>query len=186
MICRMARFASQESKSRWASRYTLTVAVAVVIASLWVIAGGQQESLTFVTPSGDKLTLSGLRGKVVVLIFSGIQDPQCRDELKALNFLVSKYQDKPVSLYWVSINPPGELNSESLTPACGSPGSAGILGDPAQTAFKRFSAKIPQLPTTVVIDKEGRLNGQPIGGFNPDTGFLEYLSNRIDPLLESK
>jgi len=163
-------------------RFKLTVALCamVVTAGLWSPASAQQD-LTFLSPSGQSVTLSGMQGKVVLLLFSGVQDPQCREVMKALQSLSDRYQGKDVSVNWVSINSVAEASNEKLKAPCGPAGSIIILRDQNQAAFKRFGGK--QLPTLVILDKQGQLQGRPYGGFNPDSNFINDIAATIDGLL---
>jgi peroxiredoxin len=156
---------------------------AVIIASLTVTAGAQQD-FTFLTPDGQSVSLSGLRGKVAVLLFGGIQDPQCRDEIKALQSLADRYQGKNVSIYWVSVNTPGEASNDQINTSCGPVGSVVVLRDSNRAAFKRFSGKVPQLPTVVVLNQQGEPQGSPRGGFNPNSDFVNDMAAIIDSLLK--
>lgn len=133
--------------------------------------------------TGESLSLAGLRGRVVVLLFTGIQDPQCRDEFRALASLSERYRDADVSLFWVSINSSKDVPDERLRQPCGPTGPVPVLRDPGQAAFKRLSPRATQLPTVVILDKQGRVHGQPKGGFNPDTDFVNELAATIDALL---
>jgi peroxiredoxin len=157
------------------------IVAAVVLASLSVTTGAQQD-MSFVTPDGQTVTLSGLRGKVVVLLFGGLQDPQCRDEFKALESLAERYQSKDVRIYWVSVDP-STVNSTQLKSPCGPAGSVVVLRDQDQAAFKRYSGKRAQLPTIVVLNQQGEAHGQPRGGFNPNSDFINDLAAMIDSLL---
>jgi peroxiredoxin len=155
---------------------------AIVVAGLSVTAGAQQDA-SFVTPDGQAVTLSGLRGKVVVLLFGGVQDPQCRDEFKALESLAERYQGKDVQVYWVSVNPASEVSNAQLKNPCGPVSSVVVLRDQNQAAFKRYSGKRAQLPTIVVLNQKGEAQGQPRGGFNPNSDFINDLAAMIDSLL---
>jgi peroxiredoxin len=156
--------------------------VMAVAAGLSVTARAQQD-MSFVTPDGQTVTLSGLRGKVVILLFGGVQDPQCRDEFKALESLAERYQGKDVHIYWVSVNPASEVSNSQLKNPCGPVSSVVVLRDQNQAAFKRFSSKVAQLPTIVVLNKQGEAQGQPRGGFNPNSDFINDLAAMIDSLL---
>jgi hypothetical protein len=112
----------------------------------------------------------------------GVQDPQCRDEFKALQSLADRYRGKDVSIYWVSVNSPAEASDERLKAPCGPTGSIAVLRDPGQAAFKRFAGK--QLPTIVVLNREGQPARQPRGGFNPNSDFVNDLAAVIDSLLK--
>jgi peroxiredoxin len=158
------------------------IIAAVIVASMSVTTGAQ-EDMSFVTPDGQTITLSGLRGKVVVLLFGGIQDPQCRDEFKALESLAERYQGKGVQIYWVSVNPSTEVSNAQLKNPCGPVSSVAVLRDTNQSAFKRYSGKKAQLPTIVVLNQQGEAHGQPRGGFNPNSDFINELAAMIDSLL---
>jgi peroxiredoxin len=141
------------------------------------------QDIVFSNAAGQQVTLSSMQGKVVVMIFSGTQDPQCRDEFKALNGLVERYSGKPVSLCWVSINPASAVSNDRLKAPCGPVGSVIVLRDTGQAAFKRFSRNQSQIPTVVILDQKGSIYGDPIGGFNPDSDFVNTLAGIIDGLL---
>ena len=155
----------------------------IAVACLSISAAAQQ-NLTFTTPDGQTVALSSMRGNVTVLLFSGVQDPQCRDVFKALESLAERYQGKNVRIYWVSIDPEREASNEQIKAPCGPAGSVMILRDGSRAAFKSFEGK--QMPTIVVLDQQGQLYGQPRGGFNPNTDFINKMAAMIDSLLSRK
>jgi peroxiredoxin len=150
-----------------------------IIACVGISARAQDSS--FSTPGGQTVTLSSLRGNVVVLLFSGVQDPQRREGLKALASLSERYQGKNVKVYWVSVNSVSDLTNDQLKNVST---SVPVLRDTNQAAFKRFSGKVAQLPTIVVIDQQGNPFGQPRGGINPNSDFINDLGSIIDRLLQ--
>ncbi len=153
------------------------------ILSIAAIASAQDFS--FATPSGQTVTLSSLRGNVVVLLFSGVQDPQRREELAALEKLAKdRYAGKNVKILWVSVSPANEMTNDQLNSLSSSAPSISVVRDTNQAAFKRFSGKVAQLPTIVVLDREGSAFGQPRGGFNPNSDFSNDLGSIIDRLLQ--
>ncbi|MGH9760012.1 MAG: peroxiredoxin family protein, partial [Blastocatellia bacterium] len=128
-------------------------------AGLLILISGNsmaQEDLVFLSPAGQRVTLSSLRGKVVLLFFSGVQDPQCRDEFKMLQSLTDRYRNKDVSIFWVSVNPASVASDERLKSPCGPAGNVAVLRDPDQSAYRRLATGIKQLPTIVVLDKQGQ------------------------------
>jgi len=153
---------------------------------LTIGATARAQDLSFSAPGGQMVTLSGMRGKVTVLLFSGVQDPQCRDGLKALEALSDRFRGKPVLVYWVSVNSVTEATNDQLKSPCGVNTSVPVLRDGTQAAFKRFSGKRAQLPTVVVLDTQGNPYGQPRGGFNPNSDFVNDLASIIDGLLQRK
>jgi hypothetical protein len=137
----------------------------------------------FTTPAGQQVPLSSMQGKVTTLFFSGTQDPQCRDEFKALNSLAERFTGKPVSFCWVSVNTMSSASNDRLKEPCGPIGSVVVLRDPAQAIFKRLAKNQSQIPTLVILDQKGQVYGDPIAGFNPDSDFVNTLAGIIDSLL---
>lgn len=165
------------------SRKFKAIIAAVALAAMLTVSASAQQDFTFTTLDGQSLSLAAQRGKVVVLLFSGMQDPQCRDAVQALASLAERYQGKPVSIYLVSVNSPSEASNAQLQQACGPVGGVTLARDPNQAAFKAFSGKRPQLPTVVVLNKQGQVQGQPRGGFNPNSDFVNDLGAIVDSLL---
>lgn len=155
---------------------------AILLACLLSPAGLAQE-VEFVTPGGQRVAVSSMQGKVAVLLLSGTQDPQCRDEFKTLNGLAERYSGKPVSFYWISINPTSAVANDRLKAPCGPVGSVTVLRDPSQAAFKRFAKNQSQIPILVILDQKGQVHGEPIAGFNPDSDFVNTLAGIIDSVL---
>ena len=165
------------------TRLRAITASLAILSSIAVTASAQDVS--FSTPNGETVTLSSLRGNVVVLLFSGVQDPQRREALLALEKLAKdRYQGKNVKIYWVSVNAANEVTNDQLKNLSSAASLVSVLRDANQAAFKRFSGKRAQLPTIVVLDREGNPFGQPRGGFNPNSDFVNDLGSIIDRLLQ--
>jgi peroxiredoxin len=156
---------------------------AIALTAILALTASAQQDFAFTGLDGQSVSLASQRGKAVVLLFSGTQDPQCRDAVQALASLAERYQGKAVSIYLVSVNSANEASTAQLQQACGPVGAVTILRDANQSAFKAFSGKRPQLPTVVVLNKQGQLQGQPRGGFNPNSDFVNDLAAIIDGLL---
>ncbi|HXG63808.1 MAG TPA: TlpA disulfide reductase family protein [Blastocatellia bacterium] len=157
------------------------IAALALAACLSATAVAQQD-LTFTTPDGQRVTLSGMRGKVTLLVFSSVEDPQCRDLFKALQSLSERYSGKDVNITWVSLDAPGTVPNDRLRNPCGTAGSVIILRDQNRAAFKQFGGR--QMPTIVILNREGQVQGQPRGGFNPDSDFINNIAGIIDSLLK--
>jgi peroxiredoxin len=156
---------------------------AIALTTIFSMTASAQQDFTFTTLDGQPVSLAAQRGKIVVLLFSGVQDPQCHDAIQALSSLAERYQGKPVSIYLVSVNSPSEASDAQLKQACGPVGSVIMVRDQNQAAFKQYSGKRPQLPTVVVLNKQGQPQGQPRGGFNPNSDFVNDLAAIIDGQL---
>ena len=165
-------------------RRTPRLVLTATLVSAFLMASASAQDFTFLKPDGSAAPLSAMNGKVVVLVFSGIQDPQCREEIKALESLADRYQGKDVTVCWVSINSAAEATNQKLASPCGPANRVVVLRDPNQAAFKRFSGKAAQLPTLVVLDQRGQPFGQPRGGFNPNADFVNDLAAMVERLLK--
>jgi thiol-disulfide isomerase/thioredoxin len=144
------------------------------------------QELGLATPAGQPVSTAALGGRVVVLMFSAVHDPQCRDEFKALDALTDRYQGKPVSIYWVAINSAAEAPADRLARPCGVSSSVPVLRLSDVNGLKRLTGKTPSLPTTVVLNKQGQPFGQPRAGFNPNSDFVNDIAGMIDSLLAQK
>ena len=68
---------------------------------------------------GKPVTPDSLAGKVAVIEFWSLAQPQCKDYLTELEKIYHRYKDNPkVAFYAVSIDPP-EVSSKELADACG-------------------------------------------------------------------
>src|ERR1700754_2449791 len=96
------------------SRKLKAIISAIALTAILSIPASAQQDFTFTTLDGQSVSLASQRGKAVVLLFSGVQDPQCRDAVQALGSLAERYQGKPVSIYLISVNSPGEASNAQL------------------------------------------------------------------------
>ena len=140
-----------------------------------------QNNATFTSPDGQTMSLAQVRGKVAVLVFGGVNDPQCRDEFKALDVLAQRFKGKNAAFFWVSVDPASVTDGQVKAP-CGPTYEVKILRDTTRASFKQFGGK--QLPTIVVLNPQGEIEGQVRGGFNPNTDFINRIADVIDGLLK--
>src|ERR1044071_3571143 len=116
--------------------------IAAVLATFSIAASNAAQDFSFSTPAGQTVTLSSLHGSVVVLLFSGLQDPQRREGLKAVESLADRYSGKNVKVCWVSVNNAAEVSNDQLK---GISSTITVLRDNNQAVFKRLSGKVAQL-----------------------------------------
>jgi thiol-disulfide isomerase/thioredoxin len=114
------------------------------------------------TLSGARLSLSSYRGKVVVINFWGSWCAPCRSEAATLEVLSEQYQPKAVQFVGVDIR-------DSLAGAEAFVQNHAIsypsLNDPADEIALAFRGTVPPaaIPSTLVIDRNGRIAGRVIG-----------------------
>src|SRR5215213_2209923 len=56
-----------------------------------------------------------------------------------------------------------------------------VLRDPEGVISKKFG--VDQLPSFVILDKQGNISGGPIGGLDPNGNLAGQLASRLDKLL---
>jgi peroxiredoxin len=159
---------------------------ALALAALATVpAPAQTASGSFTDAQGRAVSLDQLRGRVVVLFFGGIVDPQSPEELAVLQRLASRYEGRGVDVYWVSVDD-ASVGDAQLTSFAASHGYRGlVLRDKTGSVLKGFSSgRRTQLPTIVVVDSEGAVAGRPTSGFDPESDLVNRLASTIDPLLK--
>jgi peroxiredoxin len=136
---------------------------------------------------GQTVTSSSLRGEVVVLAFGASWLPLSRAQLLGIRKLADEYSDRGVVVYWVS--------TESETPKSKNYASdeqlrafaqkyglkVTVLRDPDGEVSKKLG--VDQLPSIVILDKQGNVVGEPIGGLDPNGNIVGQLGSTLDKIL---
>lgn len=145
---------------------------------------GQGLSGTLKTTGGAAMPVASMHGRVVVLFFGGIVDPQSPDELPVLQKIANRYQGRGVDVYWVSVDPSSTSDADLVGYAAKYGYRGAILRDSGDVLRSAGTGRRAQLPTTVVLDKTGAIAGKPLGGFDRDADFATQLGAIVDPLLQ--
>jgi thiol-disulfide isomerase/thioredoxin len=105
--------------------------------------------------AGGEMSLSGLKGQVVMINFWASWCGPCRQEFPALDQIYSKY--KPMGFQMVAINVESEkADAERFLGK--TPVSFPILFDPDNTVSGNYG--VSAMPTTFLVDRQGRLRWQ--------------------------
>ena len=139
--------------------------------------------------SVDAQTVSSdsLRGEVVVLAFGASWLPLSRTQLQGVRKLADEYSNRGVVVYWVSTESDDSksknyASDEQLRAFAQKYGlKVTVLRDPNGAVSKKFG--VDQLPSIVILDKEGNISGGPIGGLDPSGNLASQLASRLDKLL---
>jgi len=100
---------------------------------------------------GGSLSLSALKGKVVLLNFWATWCPPCRAEMPSIEALWKKLKDKPFTVMAVSV---GEDKGTVAKFIADQKYSYPIFLDPSSALGTAFNAE--SIPTTYLFDKQGR------------------------------
>jgi peroxiredoxin len=136
---------------------------------------------------GQTVTSDSLRGEVVVLAFGASWLPLSRNQLQGVRKLADEYSNRGVVVYWVSTesddakskNFASDEQLRSFSQKYGL--KVTVLRDPNGVISKKFG--VDQLPSVVILDKEGNISGGPIGGLDPTGNLAGQLASRLDKLL---
>ena len=153
------------------------------------LAQNRPAQVNFSLPStdGQTVTSDSLRGEVVVLAFGASWLPLSKTQLQGVRKLADEYSNRGVVVYWVSTESadPKSKNfasDEQLRAFAQKYGlKVTVLRDPDGVVSKRFG--VDQLPSIVILDKEGNMAGGPIGGLDPTGNLAGQLASRLDKLL---
>lgn len=136
---------------------------------------------------GQTVTSESLRGEVVVLAFGASWLPLSKTQLQGVRKLADEYSNRGVVVYWVSTESndaksKNYASDEQLRAFAQKYGlKVTVLRDPDAAVSKRFG--VDQLPSIVILDKEGNVSGAPIGGLDPNGNLAGQLASRLDKLL---
>ena len=150
---------------------------------------GANQAIEFSLPStdGQNVTSGSLRGEVVVLAFGALWLPLSKTQLEGVRKLADEYSNRGVVVYWVSTesDDPKSKNfasNEQLRAFAQKYGlKVTVLRDHNGVVSKKFG--VDQLPSIVILDKEGNMSGEPIGGLDPNGNLAGQLAPRLNKLL---
>ena len=136
---------------------------------------------------GQTITSESLRGEVVVMAFGASWLPLSRTQLQGIRKFADQYSDRGVVVYWLSTESedPKSKNYASDQQLRAFAQKYGlkvtVLRDPDGVTSKKFG--IDQLPSIVVLDKQGRIVGEPISGLDPNGNLAGQLASVLDKVL---
>ena len=136
---------------------------------------------------GQTVTSDSLRGEVVVLAFGASWLPLSRTQLQGIRKLADEYSDRGVVVYFVSTESedPKSKNFASDAQLRGFSQKYGlkvtVLRDPDGEISKKLG--IDQLPSIIILDKQGNVVGEPIRGLDPQGNLTSQLADRLDKIL---
>jgi cytochrome c biogenesis protein CcmG, thiol:disulfide interchange protein DsbE len=125
---------------------------------------------------GRSFTLHQVAGKVLIVNFWATWCAPCREEMPALEAFRSKHRGRGIEVLAISMDEPRNLAAVRNT--LQAYGFEAALS--AQTSYEGYG-RIWRLPTTFVVDREGRLRADLTMGAAPID--LTWLERHVTPLL---
>jgi peroxiredoxin len=168
-------------------RRFLSGLLGIIFAALVVAQGRGAAQFSLRSIDGQTVTSDSLRGEVVVLAFGASWLPLSKTQLQGVRKLADQYSDRGVVVYWVSTESEDsksknyasdeQLRSFSQRYAL----KVTVLRDPDGGVSKKMG--VDQLPSIVILDKQGNIVGNPIGGLDPGGNLAGQLADRLDKIL---
>lgn len=136
---------------------------------------------------GQTVTSDSLKGEVVVLAFGASWLPLSKTQLQGIRKLADEYADRGVVVYWVSTesedpkskNYASDAQLQAFAQKYGL--KVTVLRDPDGITSKKFG--VDQLPSIIILDKNGSPVGSPIGGLDPQGNLAAQLAPILDKVL---
>ena len=159
----------------------------LTFAGLVVAQGRGAAQFSLRSIDGQTVTSDSLRGEVVVLAFGASWLPLSKTQLQGVRKLADQYSDRGVVVYWVSTesedskskNYASDDQLRSFSQRYGL--KVTVLRDPDGGVSKKMG--VDQLPSIVILDKQGNIVGSPIGGLDPGGNLAGQLADRLDKIL---
>ncbi|MCA1609242.1 MAG: TlpA family protein disulfide reductase [Acidobacteria bacterium] len=157
-------------------------------ALIAVFAFGAFAQSSIASLDGSQIDLAAQRGKVVILSVGASWLPLSGKQAEYTNMLARRYSGKNVAVYFVSTD---SMNSKSKNFATNdriskfvaeSKLSVPVLRDSdGGVVMKRY--QIDQIPSFIIIDKNGNQAGEAFGGIDPKFDITVPISKAVDRLL---
>jgi thiol-disulfide isomerase/thioredoxin len=116
--------------------------------------------LRFLDMEGSETGLEAFRGQVVVLNLWATWCAPCRKEMPSLNRLQATFEGEPVRVIALSVDRAGPERVKEFIDQVGADRLA-VYRDPTVKAARAL--KVPGLPATLLIDRQGREVGRVLG-----------------------
>ncbi|MCA1593130.1 MAG: peroxiredoxin family protein [Acidobacteria bacterium] len=144
------------------------------------------------TADGGEITSEMLRGDIVVFAFGAAWLQLPRAQVQGVQELADEFGERNVRVYWVSTDSDSPKSKNYATDvqlrafASKNGLKVAVLRDPDGALFKQTGVPGNQLPAIVILDRQGNVSGESIGGFDPRRKLVDTLSPRLNRMLNGK
>ena len=133
------------------------------------------DEIVFKDENQKNINLANYKGKLLILNFWATWCVPCREEMPSLDLLQSDLRLNNLKIFPINIGQEDLLKSVNFFKEL-SIRNLDIYYDPAVTLAKKFSLR--GLPTTILIDKEGKEFARIIGSIDfSNKEFINWLSS---------
>jgi len=164
----------------------LLLTVLSLVLALSFAASAQSVTLTSV--DGQKINVQGQKDKVVILAIGASWLPLSNQQAIFINKLAKKYANSDVVIYFVatdstSVKSKNYASDDEIRKfASGNKLNVTVLRDSdGLVTLKKYN--IDQLPSFVILDKNGNVATEPYSGIDPKSDITISISQAIDKIL---
>jgi len=161
----------------------ITIFGLIVISAVAISAQTALPSL-----NGGSIDIQDQKGKVVILAIGASWLPLSGKQAEYTNVLAKRYTGKNVVVYFVATDSTTAKSKNFASNAdiekfvAGSKLTVPVLRDSDGAAtLKKFN--VDQLPSFVILDKQGNVSSSPFGGIDPKFDVTIPISKAVDKLL---
>jgi len=101
------------------------------------------------TPNGKKVSIEKFKGKVLLINFWATWCPPCREEIPMLKEIYKRYRDKGFEILAINMDPENLKDFLKNNPL---PFPVFVISEDVERVFN-----IPGLPTSYLVDRDGRI-----------------------------
>jgi thiol-disulfide isomerase/thioredoxin len=163
--------------------------LAVFTLIVGLTTASMAQNVTLQSLDGGSVSLASQKGKVVVLAIGASWLPLSRQQAVIANRLSKKYAGKDVVIYFVTTDSANAKSKNFASDeqvkafAARNKMTVPILRDSDGAAtLKRFN--LDQLPSFVLLDKNGNAVGEAFSGLDTDHAATENLTNLISQAID--
>jgi thiol-disulfide isomerase/thioredoxin len=160
----------------------------LILGLLFAVSIGVSAQTALTGLDGSKTDVQAQDGKVVILAVGAGWLPLSAKQAEYTNILAKKYAGKNVVVYFVATDSAlaksknFASNEDIRKFAAANKLTVPVLRDPdGALTLKKFS--IDQIPSFVILNKNGDVTSEPFGGIDPKYDITVPISKAIDKLL---
>lgn len=158
------------------------------LSILFALSAGATAQTSLTALDGTKIDVQGQRNKVVILAVGASWLPLSVKQADFANQLAKRYAGKDVVVYYVVTDSTAAksrnfASNDDIKKFVGaSKLNVTVLRDSdGALVLKKFN--IDQLPSFVILDKNGNMVGDPFGGIDPKYDISIPIGREVDKLL---
>ncbi len=146
------------------------------------------QNVTLTSLDGEKINVQGQKGKVVILAIGASWLPLSNQQAIFTNKLAKKFAGRDVEVFFIVTDSTAAKSKNFASDddirkfAAGNKLTVPVLRDSdGLMTLKKFG--IDQLPSFVILDKDGKPATEPYGGIDPKSDITLSIAQQIDKLL---